>query len=50
MCGVDACLSIYNRESGRVYMFFADLSGFWGFVGVNKLIRYLYVITILMGY
>jgi hypothetical protein len=33
MCGADVCLGIRIRDTGRVYMFSADASGFWGFVG-----------------
>jgi hypothetical protein len=33
MCGADVCLDIHIRDTGRVYMFSADASGFWGFLG-----------------
>jgi hypothetical protein len=33
MCGADVCLGIRIRDTGRVYMFSADASGFWEFVG-----------------
>ncbi|KAL4744300.1 hypothetical protein BDW72DRAFT_188858 [Aspergillus terricola var. indicus] len=33
MCGADVCLGIRIRESGQVYIFSADASGFWAFVG-----------------
>ncbi|KAA8648109.1 uncharacterized protein ATNIH1004_003992 [Aspergillus tanneri] len=33
MCGADVCLGIRIRETGRVYIFSADASGFWAFVG-----------------
>jgi hypothetical protein len=33
MCGADVCLGIRIRDTARVYMFSADASGFWGFVG-----------------
>jgi hypothetical protein len=33
MCGADVCLDMRIRDTGRVYMFSADASGFWGFWG-----------------
>jgi hypothetical protein len=33
MCGADVCLGIRIRDTGHVYMFSADASGFWGFIG-----------------
>jgi hypothetical protein len=33
MCDADVCLGIRIRDTGRVYMFSADASGFWEFVG-----------------
>jgi hypothetical protein len=33
MCGADVSLGIRIRDTGRVYMFSADASGFWEFVG-----------------
>lgn len=35
MCGADVCLGIRTRDTGRVYIFSADASGFWGFVGAQ---------------
>ncbi len=35
MCGADVCLGIRIRESGRIYIFSADPSGFWAFVGAQ---------------
>jgi hypothetical protein len=35
MCGADVCLGIRIRDTGRVYIFSADASGFWAFVGSN---------------
>lgn len=35
MCGADVCLGIRIRDTGRVYMFSADASGFWEFVGLQ---------------
>ncbi|KAJ5751258.1 hypothetical protein N7533_008286 [Penicillium manginii] len=32
-CGADVCLGIRIRESGKVFIFFADTSGFWSFLG-----------------
>lgn len=32
MCGADVCLGIRIRESGEVYIFSADSSGFWSFL------------------
>ncbi|KAH1607624.1 hypothetical protein KXX21_005129 [Aspergillus fumigatus] len=29
MCGADICLGIRLRDSGRVFTFMADASGFW---------------------
>jgi hypothetical protein len=29
MCGADVCLGIRLRDSGRVFTFMADASGFW---------------------
>jgi hypothetical protein len=37
MCGADVCLGIRIRDTGRVYIFSADASGFWAFVG-SKLV------------
>ncbi|KAB8077629.1 hypothetical protein BDV29DRAFT_45336 [Aspergillus leporis] len=33
MCDADVCLGIRIRDTGRVYMFSADASGFWESVG-----------------
>ena len=33
ICDADVCLGIRIRETGRVYIFSADDSGFWTFVG-----------------
>jgi hypothetical protein len=35
MCGADVCLGIRIRDTGRVYMFSADASGFWELVGLQ---------------
>ncbi|KAL2840809.1 hypothetical protein BJY01DRAFT_218182 [Aspergillus pseudoustus] len=35
MCDADVCLGIRIRESGRVYIFSADTTGFWAFVGAQ---------------
>jgi hypothetical protein len=45
MCDADVCLGIRIRDTGRVYMFSADASGFWGFVGSQlvSLPRYAYL-------
>jgi hypothetical protein len=45
MCGADVCLGIRIRDTGRVYMFSADASGFWEFVGSQlvSLPRYAYL-------
>jgi hypothetical protein len=32
MCGADICLAIRIRESGQVFIFSADSSGFWSFL------------------
>jgi hypothetical protein len=32
MCGADVCLGIRIRESGKVFIFSADASGFWSFL------------------
>jgi hypothetical protein len=32
MCGADVCLGIRIRESGEVFIFSADSSGFWSFL------------------
>lgn len=32
MCGADVCLGIRIRESGQVFIFSADSSGFWSFL------------------
>ena len=42
LCDADVCLGIRIRESGKVFIFSADTSGFWSFlaphlVGVEKL-------------
>jgi hypothetical protein len=34
-CGADVCLCIRIRDTGRFYMFSADASGFWEFVGYS---------------
>ncbi|PKX99509.1 uncharacterized protein P174DRAFT_334459, partial [Aspergillus novofumigatus IBT 16806] len=33
MCGADIYLGICIRDTGQVYIFSADASGFWAFVG-----------------
>lgn len=33
LCGADVCLGIRLRESGKVFIFSADTSGFWSFLG-----------------
>jgi hypothetical protein len=45
MCGADVYLGIQIRDTGRVYMFSADASGFWGFIGSQlvSLPRYAYL-------
>ncbi|KAL2801679.1 hypothetical protein BJX63DRAFT_157955 [Aspergillus granulosus] len=35
MCDADVCLGIRIRETGRVYIFSADTTGFWAFVGAQ---------------
>jgi hypothetical protein len=32
LCGADVCLGIRIRESGKVFIFSADASGFWSFL------------------
>ena len=32
MCGADVCLGIRIRDSGEVFIFSADSSGFWSFL------------------
>ncbi|KAJ5746807.1 hypothetical protein N7520_011989 [Penicillium odoratum] len=32
ICGADVCLGIRIRESGKVFIFSADASGFWSFL------------------
>ena len=32
LCGADVCLCIRIRESGQVYIFLADATGFWSFL------------------
>jgi hypothetical protein len=32
LCGADVCLGIRIRESGKVFIFSADTSGFWSFL------------------
>ncbi|KXL49170.1 hypothetical protein M433DRAFT_141688 [Acidomyces richmondensis BFW] len=32
MCDADVCLGIRLRETGQVYFFSADASGFWAFL------------------
>ncbi|KAJ5940158.1 hypothetical protein N7516_000326 [Penicillium verrucosum] len=32
MCGADVCLGIRIRQSGKVFIFSADASGFWSFL------------------
>jgi hypothetical protein len=32
MCGADVCLEIRIQEPGQVFIFSADLSGFWSFL------------------
>jgi hypothetical protein len=39
MCGADVCLGIRIRDTGRVYIFSADASGFWSFIG-SELVYY----------
>lgn len=38
LCGADVCLGIRIRDSGNVYIFSADQSGFWAFLG-RKLVH-----------
>jgi hypothetical protein len=38
MCDADVCLGIRLRETGQVYIFSADASGFWAFLG-SQLVR-----------
>lgn len=33
LCGADVCLGIRIRESGKVFIFSSDTSGFWSFLG-----------------
>ncbi|KAJ6096880.1 hypothetical protein N7486_007626 [Penicillium sp. IBT 16267x] len=35
MCGADVCLGIRIRQSGKVFIFCADASGFWSFLGTQ---------------
>ncbi|KAF3403874.1 hypothetical protein F1880_010274 [Penicillium rolfsii] len=39
MCDADVCLGIRLRETGQVYNFSADASGFWAFPG-SQLVSY----------
>ncbi|KAF7590506.1 hypothetical protein BBP40_002803 [Aspergillus hancockii] len=39
MCGADICLGIRIRESGQVFIFSADSSGFWSFLS-TQLVSY----------
>lgn len=39
LCGAEVCLGIRIRESGKVYIFSADHSGYWSFLG-RKLVFY----------
>jgi lipid II:glycine glycyltransferase (peptidoglycan interpeptide bridge formation enzyme) len=39
MCGADVCLGIRIRDTCRVYIFSADASGFWAFIG-SKLVYF----------
>ena len=39
MCGADVCLGIRIRESGQVFIFTADPSGFWSFLS-SQLVCY----------
>jgi hypothetical protein len=36
-CGADVCLGIRIRESGKIFIFSADISGFWSFIGPHPL-------------
>ena len=40
MCGADVCLGMRMRESGEVFIFSADSSGFWSFLW-SQLVCYL---------
>ncbi|CRL22549.1 unnamed protein product [Penicillium camemberti] len=39
LCGADVCLGIRIRDTGRVFTFSADRSGFWAFLS-SKLSSY----------
>ncbi|PYH90010.1 hypothetical protein BO71DRAFT_402581 [Aspergillus ellipticus CBS 707.79] len=35
MCGADICLGIRIRQSGKIFIFYADTSGFWSFLSTQ---------------
>lgn len=35
MCGADVCLGIRIRQTGKVFIFCADTSGFWSFLSTQ---------------
>lgn len=39
MCDADVCLGIRLRETGQVYIFSADASGFWAFLDSQLVCR-----------
>jgi hypothetical protein len=39
LCGADVCLGIRIRDSGQVYIFSADHSGFWSFLSRKLVIH-----------